>query len=108
MYGLIQELLNTVKGLRKEQKHQKDQIEELTKQVQNQQAAIRRLRGAGQPSSCNDTVSLTTESGDNDLANLRRKLVGMIGTAMAQHEEDFAAALSRTNTKCQCQCQQRP
>ncbi|CAB9497458.1 expressed unknown protein [Seminavis robusta] len=113
--GLVQELLATVKGLRREQKEQKEQIEELTSQLEDQKRLMKRLVQRGLVSSGGEEepsteAAATTEATPANLAKLRRELVGMIGNALAQQEEDIEAALIKVSNykesgvTCQCPC----
>lgn len=122
---LLQDLLSTVKGMRKVQMEQTKRIEELEQQVKQQQQDLIQqsilLSGGGfaeadddddaafaktigTDSSMNTTTANSTRSNitREEFAKLRRELVGMIGAAMAHQEEELEAMLVEKIGK-QCQ-----
>jgi DNA-binding protein H-NS len=119
---LIQDLLETVKGLRREQKEQKEQIKEqqenietLAKQMEDQKRLLHRLVQGGLLPPSDDDNNTPNKAADPDsnktnnnytadLAKLRRELVGMIGDALVQQEEELSAALGGNKLTCQCPC----
>ena len=117
LHSLMTDLLSTVKGLRAVQVEQAERIEALTKQVADQQLQITQLKkktsrqgstadskgSVGHVDAPTPTTSTTGDHNNNNnnnnnsatdtdcIAMLRRELVGMIGTALAQHEEEMEA-----------------
>jgi hypothetical protein len=95
LYGLVNDLLATVKGIRKQQKEQHEKIEELTKLVNQQKEELDRLRRQQQSNGASvstvstpSTATAAASSANPDLSQFRRELVGIIGEALAQHEEE--------------------
>ena len=113
LHSLLNDLLSTVKGLRQQQVQQAERIDVLEKTVEQQKKTIQSLvvavQDKGRPTDAavldpatTTTIASSTTSCAADAAadsemikQLRRELVGMIGEALASHEEEMERVLRK-------------
>lgn len=109
LHSLLNDLLSTVKGLRQQQVQQAERIDVLEKTVEQQQKTIQSLvvvpcqdkdhpitDPAATTSLASTTPPCATDAADSEMIKqLRRELVGMIGEALANHEEEMERILRK-------------